>query len=77
MPGSEINFLMRAPTGEQVQIFGCQRGNLGRQKFPLLFFLISLNKNKKCMVWTFLRSIIALLPLSIPENTLNVTGSEL
>ena len=38
--GSEINFLIRAPTGDQVQIFGRQRANCGRQKFPLPFFKI-------------------------------------
>ena len=38
--GSEISFLIRAPTGDQVQIFGRQRANCGRQKFPLPFFKI-------------------------------------
>ena len=33
--GSEINFLIWAPTGEQVLIFGRQRANYGRQKLPL------------------------------------------
>ena len=41
--GSEINFLIRAPTGDQVQIFGRQRANCGRQNR-------SLNTNKK-NVW--------------------------
>ena len=38
--GSEINFLMWAPTGEQVSIFGRQRANCGHQKFPLPSFQI-------------------------------------
>ena len=38
--GSEINFLIRAPTGDQVYIFGRRRANCGRQKFPLPFFQI-------------------------------------
>ena len=40
IPGSKINFLIWAPTDEQVYISGRQRANIGHQKFPLSFLQI-------------------------------------
>ena len=54
IPGSKINFLIWAPTGEQVEDFWSPESKHWSPKIsPLFSSYKSLNTNKKCMVWTF------------------------
>ena len=73
IPGSKINFLIWAPTGEQVEDFWSPESKHWSPKIsPLFSSNKSLNTNKKCMVWTFLCSKIALLPLQIPKDNVQI-----
>ena len=59
--GSEINFLIWAPTGEQVKIFGRQGADYGRQKFPLAAWKRSTRIDHSCCGGIFTGRFVSLL----------------
>ena len=61
-PGSEINFLMWAPTGEQVQIIGRQTANnYGSQNFPLAAWKRATRIDRSCCEGIFTGRFVSLL----------------